>query len=70
MSIVELKQSAEGLSTEERVFLTAYLKHLARRDDPDYQAELARLSREIDDGKKFDLEQVKRIHESLESEGL
>lgn len=70
MSLVELKHTAEALSSEERVFLAAYLKHLARVDDPAYQAELSRLNQEIDDGKKFDLHQVKRIHEALKGEGL
>ncbi len=65
MSSAELKRIADQLSPEERLFLAAYLKHLARRDDPAYQAELTRLNREIDRGKKYSLEQVKRINERL-----
>jgi len=50
--------------------LEAYLKHLGRKDDPAYQAELSRLNGEIDAGKKFSLEQVQRMHETLKAEGL
>jgi hypothetical protein len=70
MSAVEIIQTANALNAEERIFLAAYLKHLARVEDPAYQAELSQLNQEIDDGKKFSLEQVKRLHESLKAEGL
>ncbi len=70
MSTTEIKKTAENLTPEERVYLAAYLKHLARVDDPSYQAELARLNDEIDTGKKFSLEQVTRLHDALKAEGL
>jgi hypothetical protein len=70
MSSTELIKTANSLNPEERVFLAAYLKHLTRVDNPAYQSELSRLNQEIDDGKKFSLEQVKRLHDSLKAEGL
>jgi hypothetical protein len=70
MTLQQLKQGIEECSPEERFFLAAYLKHLGRVDDPAYQAELARLNKEIDTGRKFSLEQVRRLHDVLKSQGL
>lgn len=63
-------RTADSLSPEERVFLAAYLKHLARVEDVAYRSELGRLDQEIDAGKKFSLAQVQRMHDSLKAEGL
>jgi hypothetical protein len=70
MTVEELKSGIEQSTPEQRLYLAALLKHLNRRDDPAYQAELARLSQEIDDGRKFFLDQAKRLHETLEADGL
>lgn len=70
MSTKELIRTVNRLKPEQRVFLAAYLKHVSRVDDPAYRAELSRLNREIDEGRKFSLQQVKRMHKALEREGL
>ncbi|HEY1172219.1 MAG TPA: hypothetical protein VGH19_12670 [Verrucomicrobiae bacterium] len=70
MSTKELIRTANELNSEERVFLAAYLKHLARVDDPAYRTQLTQLNEEIDSGKRFTLQQVKRLHKALEKEGL
>lgn len=70
MSTKELIRTVNRLKPNQRVFLAAYLKHVARVDDPAYRAELSRLNREIDEGKRFSLQQVKRMHAALEREGL
>ena len=70
MTVQELKQGIEASAPEDRLFLAAYLKHLAQKDDPAYRAELARRRDEMGGGKRFSLEQVKRVHENLEAEGL
>ena len=70
MSVREMMRSADKLEPEDRLVLTAYLKHLARKDDPEYRAELTRLNEEINAGKRFTLEQVERIHKTMRSEGL
>jgi hypothetical protein len=70
MSTAELKQTAESRTAEERVFLAAYLKHLSRKDEPAYQADLTRLNDEIEGGKRFTLDQVQHLHETLKAQGL
>ncbi len=63
-------RAAAGLGAEDRLLLAAYLKHLSRLEDPAYQAELTRLNEEIDAGRKFTLEQVQRLHDQLQGQGL
>ena len=63
-------RTADTLTPDDRLVLAAYLKHLGRKDDPAYQAELTRLNQEIDAGRKFTLDQVQRMHEALKAEGL
>jgi len=70
MSATELIETANSLRADQRIFLAAYLKHLGRKNDPAYQVELARLNREIDDGKKISFEQAKRLHQELKAQGL
>ena len=70
MSVAEMMRGADELTPEDRLVLAAYLKHLGRKDDPAYQAELTRLNEEIAQGQKFTLDQVERMHHSLKSEGL
>jgi hypothetical protein len=48
----------------------ALLKHLGRKDDSSYRVEPGRLNAEINDGKKFSIAQVQRLHETLKAEGL
>jgi len=64
MTLAEIKAGIEQSSPEERAYLAAFLKHLGRKDDPAYRSELTRLNQEIEDGKKFSLAQVKRLHET------
>jgi hypothetical protein len=70
MTVEQIKEEIEHSSPEERLYLAAFLKHLARKDDPSYQSELAELNKEIDSSRKFSLDQVKRLHETLKAEGL
>jgi hypothetical protein len=70
MTLEELKQGIDQSTEEDRLFLAAYLKHLNRKDDPAYRRELSRLRDEMNEGKRYSLEQVKRVHDALEAEGL
>ena len=70
MTVTEIQSGIEQSSPEERAYLAAFLKHLARKDDPAYQAELTRLNEEIDHGKKISFAQAKQLHEALKAEGL
>jgi hypothetical protein len=70
MTIAEIKNGIEQSSPEERAYLSAFLKHLARKDDPAYRSELTRLNEEIDQGRKCSLDQAKQLHETLNAQGL
>ncbi len=70
MTTSEIKDSIDKLTDEERFFAAAYLQHRAQESDPAYQAMLAERMNRMDAGKKVTLEQVHRVHETLESEGL
>jgi hypothetical protein len=70
MSSAELIETADSLTADQRIFLAAYLKHLGRKNDRAYQAELSRLNREIEDGKRISFKQAKRLHQQLKAQGL
>lgn len=63
-------ETARDLSEDDRIFLTAYLKHLSRVNTPAYKDELSRLNDEFSQGKVFSMEQVQRLHDELSKEGL
>ena len=70
MSKTEMMQKAQALSEEDRLFLSAYLKHLSRVDLPEYKRKLAALNEEFSSGKTYSQEQVERLHQQLSDEGL
>ncbi|HKB58356.1 MAG TPA: hypothetical protein VKC51_12290 [Lacunisphaera sp.] len=70
MSRNELQAVVDRSSIEDRLFLSAYLQHLATRDDPAVQAELANAHREITRGRKVNLRQLKRLHRTFTNTGL
>lgn len=70
MSVAELKKMVDQTTPEERLFLQAYLDHLARRDDPANAEDLFRRMKEIDSGKKVTLAQARKLHQALLKQGL
>jgi hypothetical protein len=70
MSHLQVKRVIDKMSEEDRFFALAYLKHLARRDDPSYQKFLGDRISEMDCGKKVSLAAVKRLHKQLDAAGL
>lgn len=70
MSRAELTSLVDRSSTEERLFLAAYLRHVATQDDANLQGELAGAHREIESGKKVSLRQLKKLHQTLAKTGL
>ena len=70
MTTAEIKASIDKLTDEERFFAAAYLQHRAQENDPAHQRLLAERMNRMDAGKKVTLEQVQRVHQTLESEGL
>lgn len=70
MSHNELKAVVDRSSAEDRLFLSAYLQHLAGRNNPAVQNELTDGHREIARGKKVGLKQLKQLDRSLTRAGL
>jgi len=70
MSVAEIKASIDGMTTDERFFAAAYLHHLAQANDPAYQNALAERMNRMESGRKLGAEQVARIHQTLENEGV
>lgn len=67
MSRNELQAVVDRSSSEDRLFLSAYLQHLSTRDDPTVQTELTNAHHEIARGRKVNL---KRLDRRLTSTGL
>ena len=70
MSRNELKAIVDRSSSQDRLFLSAYLQHLGSKNDPTTQAELAGANREITRGHKLGLRQMKQLHRSLAKASL
>ena len=70
MWCADLTSLIDRSSTEERLFLAAYLRHLSTSEDPGLHEELAGAHREIEGGKKVGLRQLKRLHQTLAKTGL
>ncbi len=70
MNLAEVKQMVDQMSDEERLFLTAYLHHRLRANDPANRADLEERMKQMDAGNKVSLEQAWRLHRALEAEGL
>ena len=70
MSTAEIRATLDRLSPEDRFFAAAYLHHVAQGEDPAWRQELESAQVAMDSGKKFTLEQVCAMHESLAAQGL
>lgn len=70
MSRRELQAIVDRSSTAERLFLAAYLRHLANRDDSTVSQEIAGSHREIQRGRKINLRGLKSLHQMLSKSGL
>jgi hypothetical protein len=70
MTALKIKESIDRMTEENRAFAAAYLKHLARVDDPSHRVKLGERMRKMDRGRKVRLERVKRLHKELEAAGL
>ena len=70
VNTVEIKASIDRMTEEERFFAAAYLQHRAQERDPAYQALLSGRMNRMEAGQKVTLEQVQRIHQALEAQGL
>ena len=70
MSRTELIAIVDRTSPEDRVFLQAYVEHLARAADPESGRELDRRLEAMRTGREISLEDARRLHEELAAKGL
>lgn len=70
MQFNELKQAVAVISADDRLALTAYLRHLDRVDTDANREALSEANRQIDAGDFVTLEQLRRVHAILLAEGL
>ncbi len=54
MSHAELMSLVDRSTEEERIFLAAYLRHVAKKNDQEYLRQLKAADREITEGKAVD----------------
>jgi hypothetical protein len=68
MSVAKLKRAVDGLSPDERLELADYLRHRAKQDDPQWEAELGKRLDRCLEGKGHSGEELLALHERLSSE--
>ena len=65
MSVAELKNAVDSLTEDERLELTDYLRWRARKDDPEWQAELAQRVDRCMAGRGHSAEELNALHDRL-----
>ncbi|MGF1448968.1 MAG: hypothetical protein ACFB20_06085 [Opitutales bacterium] len=66
MTLQEIKDAVESLTTEERKQLATYMKLRTRSDDPAYKAELTRIVDECTGDKAISWEEAKQRLDELD----
>jgi hypothetical protein len=69
MSVGQLKREVDGLSVEDRLELAEYLRATAKRDDPQWQAEIARRLDRCLAGQGHPKNELLALHDKLGSAG-
>lgn len=70
MTTMQVKQQIDAMSDEDRFLAAAYLEHLSNEKDAAYRLNLSERMQRMDSGKKISLEQLDRLHQALEREGM
>jgi hypothetical protein len=70
MSRAELIAIVDQASPEDRLFLRAYIEHLARNSDPDNGRDLDERLEGMRAGTEISLEDARKLHDSLSAQGL
>ena len=70
MSRVELIQIVDRTSPEDRLFLHAYIEHLARAADAENGRELDRRLELMRGGHEVSLEEARKLHDALAAQNL
>ncbi len=70
MSLAEIKQTIGAMTDEERFLAAAFLRVLARENDPDYRRSMTERCDRMAEGRRSTLDQAIKMHTALESDGL
>jgi len=70
MTATQVKQQIDAMSDEDRFLAAAYLEHLSNEKDAAYRMNLAERMQRMDAGQKVSLDQLERLHNALEREGM
>jgi hypothetical protein len=70
LTTADIMAGIDQMTQDERFWAAAYLQNRAQENDPCCQVTLAERRESMEAGHKVTLEQVHRIHDALESEGL
>lgn len=67
MSLTEIQSQVEALPASERMVLSAYLRHLARRDEAANREGLDIAAARMEAGEKVSRDQLVQLHETLKA---
>lgn len=70
MSLAEIQSQVQAMPPSGRVVLSAYLRHLTRRDTAANRQSLDAAAARMEAGEKVSRAQLVRLHESLKAEGV
>jgi len=70
MTLAEIKDTVARWPEAEKIHLAAYLRHLARRDDPAHRAELDSRWEAMSRGERISLAEFRQIEAGLSARGL
>jgi hypothetical protein len=70
MSLAEIQSHIKTMPPSERLVLSAYLRHLARRDASANRQSLDAAAERMQAGEKVSRTQLVRLHEALRAEGV
>lgn len=70
MSRVELIETVDRTSPEDRLFLHAYIEHLARSNNLEEGRDLDRRLEAMRAGQEVSLEEARKLHDDLSARGL
>lgn len=70
MSRAELMEIVDQSAPEDRLFLHAYIEHLARTGNPENGLELDRRLEAMRAGQEVSLEEARKLHDALSEQGL
>lgn len=69
-TVQEVQQALLGMSPADRNRVKAFLLHLTRASDPDYQAEMTRRLQQMECGGGVSQERLEQLHADRNRKGL